>query len=705
MGDDYRQALRFCATAAEREHSYASASLSRVRTSLLNLRKRICTIETRSATYKATETIDAQQRLSEFAQSLDGMISGALESTSSSLTRKKAQLSKFTVTLFGNTKAGKSTIREAVMRGNGETIGKGAQRTTRNIRRYDWNHLQIVDTPGIGAYAGEEDREYAMSVIGESDVLLFLVTDSFQETSIQALKELRDRNKPVIFVLNVHYDLERPVQLKKFLESPERWLGEQAIKGHKDRIRKIADDKLGMRKVKIVPIHAQAAFFATRPEHVASADMLHVASGIDQLLQVLTDEVEQSGPIRRVQTILDDSIIELMDIESELLKQGKLLRESAFNLKDKFETLSVWLDGYIGNVNDRIEYQTKDRLSPLVKQISSFVDENIEKPDVSSRWQKRVEDVGLDRWMRDFSQQLHNEVLSHLEEFNRQVSVDLELSVTCEVGNIAQYDPWDVKRTLRWTSTGATTVSAIGGVAVIIGSANFWNPVGWIAGTAAIGTLALSWFFKDRETKLQTNKELAAKQLREEIEIMGRKVANEVKGWFYKNITDKLVRVVRHDTRQLYSGMFNLASELKTTASAIDSETAAINRRLLVRTGEFAGESVAENSISNIARNPGVRTKFTWSDEETSAAFCREVSKALNEAIDGIEFATLQEMIASALTPGSVSPEMVDCKQNNVFVRLPEREMGRAIGKRGHNVALANRLLNVRIHCKAEETT
>ncbi|MCY4304131.1 MAG: 50S ribosome-binding GTPase [Aestuariivita sp.] len=703
MGDNYRQALKFCATTAEQEHSYASASLNRVRTSLLNLRKRMRTIEAGSATYKATETIDAGLRLSELAQGLDDMISGALESTSNSLTRKKARLSKFTVTLFGKTMAGKSTIREAIMRGNGETIGKGGQRTTRDIREYDWNYLQIFDTPGISAYKGEEDRECAMSVIGESDVLLFLVSSNgFQDSEFQVMRELLDKNKPMIFVLNVKYDLEKSVQLKRFLKSPERFLDEQAVKGHKDRIRKLASDKLRMRKVAIVPIHAQAAFLATRPEHVASANMLHAASGIDHLLRVLTEEVKQSGPIRRVQTILDDSVIQLMNLESELLKQGKLLRESACNLKDKFETLDVWLDDYIGNVNNRIEYQTKDILSPLARQISSFVDENIEKPDVSSRWRKRVEDVGLDRWVRDFSQQLHNEVMSHLEEFNRKVSVDLELGVALDVGNIAQYDSWDVKRTLRWTSTGATTV---GGVAMIIGSANFWNPVGWIAGTVALGTFALSWLFKDRETKLLRHKELAARQLRREIHIMERKVANEVKGWFYYNITARLVRVVRHDTRQLYSGMFNIARELKTTASAIDSETTAINRRLLVRTGEFAGESVAENNISNVARDPGVRTKFTWSDRETSAAFCREVSKALNEDIDGIEHATFREMIASALTPGLVSPEMIDCKQNNVFAHLPEREMARAIGKCGHNVALANRLLNIRIHCKAEETT
>ena len=70
--------------------------------------------------------------------------------------------------------AGKSTIREAITRGNGSTIGKGAPRTTRCIREYEWNHLRIIDTPGIGAYKGEADSALARSVIDESDVLVFL---------------------------------------------------------------------------------------------------------------------------------------------------------------------------------------------------------------------------------------------------------------------------------------------------------------------------------------------------------------------------------------------------------------------------------------------------------------------------------------------------------------------------------------------------
>ena len=703
--DDYMQALKLCTTTAAEEHCHAYATLGRARSLLLDLRNQMHAIEAGSARRHGRATAEAHARLAELAQRLDAKTSDALEATSSALARKKERLSKFTVTLFGRTMAGKSTIREAITRGNGETIGKGAQRTTRDIREYDWNYLRIVDTPGIGAYEGEADRAHASSVIDESDVILFLVSsDGVQESSFRAMRELRDQNKPVIFVLNVRLDLTRRVFLQRFLRSPEFVLGEKAIEGHVARIRGLAADRLGMHQVDIVPIHAQAAFLATRPEHAASADVLHAASGIDRLLQVLTFDVKRRGPVRRVQTILDGTAVQMMDLEVLLREEAKLLDRRARYLKDKFAELDTWLDGYIGGVNDRIEHRASDLLRPLRDSVSSFVDENIERRDVGSRWKKRVEDVGVDSWMSNIQQQLVDDVRARLEEFNREVAVDSELGDAFTAGSPAQYDPWNVKRTLRWTSAAAAALVGVAAIAGWIGSTNFWNPVGWIAGAVSIVALGLSWLFDDREKKLQHQKASAASQLRKQIDVMERRVANKVKEWFYKNITNELVRGIRYETRQLYSGMFGLARTLRASADSCGDELTALNRRLLVKCGAFVGEILADEKIVAIARDPGLCTKFTWNDGETDVAFCREVGKALNESIDGIAPAPRREMIASALTPASVSPEMVHLDHDRASVRLPKREMGRAIGKRGHNVALASRLLRVRIRVVAEET-
>ena len=59
----------------------------------------------------------------------------------------RENLSKFSVTLFGRTMAGKSTLMEILTEGDGSSIGKGSQRTTRDVRKYTWNGLEITDVP------------------------------------------------------------------------------------------------------------------------------------------------------------------------------------------------------------------------------------------------------------------------------------------------------------------------------------------------------------------------------------------------------------------------------------------------------------------------------------------------------------------------------------------------------------------------------
>ncbi len=730
MEAGYREALELCAMTAAEEYPHAHGSLARTQAALRGCRQNI-----QKEVDAIAESPEAHAYLSELAKRLDNTQREVLDTALDALERKKAQLSRFTVTLFGRTMAGKSTIREAITRGDGGTIGKGAQRTTRDVRRYVWNHLRIVDTPGIGAYEGQ-DSELALSMTDESDVLLFLLSsDSIQESTFQGMRKLRDQNKPVIFVLNVMCDLTRPVFMRRFLRSPESFLGKSAIKGHEARIRKLAEDKLGMRQVKIVPIHAQAAFLATRPEHSARADALRRVSRIDQFLQALTFEVKQRGPVRRVQTILDGTVVKLMDVEEFMRENAKLLDRSAKYRKEKFAELDTRLDVYIGGMGKRIETQAANLLRPLRYSVASFVEENIERQDVNVLWKRRVEDEGIDRQIGRFQERILDEVREILQGFNQEMAFEMELGHYFTIRGPDTVDPWDVKRTLRWISTAGSATAGVAAVMpLIIGAAaaNFWNPVGWISLAVALGTWALSWLFEDREKELQRERASAAKYLRKQIDEMQRDIESRVKKWFYDNFTRKLVHDFRRETRQGYTAMFSFARTLRMVADSCSGELELLNRRLLLRCGAFVGKPLADDKIiAAVARDPGLCTKVTiqplrqvvpraghgwggglrsgtklmWklfhgilrNDRKAEGTFCQEVGRALGERIHGVALASRREMIASALTPARVSPAMVRLNDKRATVGLPKSEVGRAIGKNGNNVRLASQLVGVRI--------
>jgi hypothetical protein len=641
---------------------------------------------------------EARNRLNQLSERLAHAASESLDAAEQSLVRKRKRLRKFTVTLFGRTLAGKSTIREAITGGDGSTIGRGAQRTTKDIREYEWNHLRIVDTPGIGAYQGEEDRRLALSVIDESDLILFLVSsDGIQEESFRGMQALRSLNKPMVFVLNVKCDLTKPVLLKRFLRDPSVVLGEAQVRGHWARIGRLAGDHLGMPRIQMVVIHAQAAFLARQPEHRRYAAQLHEASRIKDLLRLLEEDVNQQGPVRRLQTILDGTINVLADVQEMLREQAKVIRAEAIYLKRKYAELDAWLDAYTRGVNERIEGEVSVFVKPLKDSVSRFVDENIERRDVAERWKHKVELLRVDDWIYGIEEDIHNEVNARLKEFGREIQVERELSSTLQVQGPETYDPWDVRRTLRWTSAGSAALAGVAAVAACVGGANFWNPLGWALGAVSLGALALSWFFRGRESKVQQQKAKAAAHLRGQVDEMAQRIAANLKKWFNSDITSILVRRIRKETKSIYNGMFDLARALDDASRDCGKTIETLNRRLLRRAGEFSGSTISPRSIGKVARDSGLRAKFIWTDGAERRGFCVLVSRALDEWVDGIVSGPMDVMIASALAPAKVVAEDVHIADGVAIVEVPSDEAGKAIGKQGGNVLLASRLLEMGI--------
>jgi gas vesicle protein len=343
------------------------------------------------------------------------------------------------------------------------------------------------------------------------------------------------------------------------------------------------------------------------------------------------------------------------------------------------------------------------RLRTLRDSVSSFVDENIERKDVDACWKRKVELVGIDEEMSNFRQQLSDEIQGRLEEFKREMAFETELIEASGVDGPGQYDPWDIKRTLQWTSAGSGLIASVAGVASLIGGPNFWNPVGWIAGVLAVVAILSSWLFPEREEKLQRQRANAAKQLRDQIEAMEQQIATQTGLWFDEHITNGIVRIIRHETRQLYEGMFDLAKALRESARMVENELEDLNRRLLVKCGSLIGaQNIGQEAIGAVARDPGVRTKFVWAKSEASPSFCQDVGKALGEGLDGVQPASPEEMIAAALAPARILPEMVHIDGDRADVHTPHPEVERARGTRGHNVALASRLTGFRIQIVPE---
>ncbi len=162
--NNYLASLNTCKRIAKEEHKTVQGHFEQCDNIIDELSKKLQgVIEHGSQTLSEDKLVE--DGLTNMLQDLERDYGKLLSKRNANLAKQKRSLDCFNVMLFGRTMAGKSTIREAITRGDGQTIGKGAQRTTRDVKEYEWNNLRIIDTPGFGAYNGQEDTQIAHEIL------------------------------------------------------------------------------------------------------------------------------------------------------------------------------------------------------------------------------------------------------------------------------------------------------------------------------------------------------------------------------------------------------------------------------------------------------------------------------------------------------------------------------------------------------------
>jgi small GTP-binding protein len=344
-----------------------------------------------------------------------------------------------TVTLFGRTKAGKSTIREALTNGDGETIGKGAQRTTRDIREYYWNNLRIIDTPGISAYEGEEDVRIAESIIDETDLILFLVTnDSIQETEFEKLVQLKSQNKPIIILLNVKVDIDDEIYRGIFLNEYREIVSLSGQEGHVERIKEYSKKYLGSSNLEIIPIHALSAFKSAKVEDKDLSRELYNASNINKVKFMLRELIVNQGKQKRVLSFRDDYIYYLKSLVNIYWSSYKEIKPRIRYVNRKHEEIKKWFVDFKYKGFDTIDGEVSQIFTQLASEVDSFVDNYVR----SYKIQEKINDIYID---------LFEEARRHLNEFARQIIFEASnLNFNNDMGDIGDLNKGIMGRVARW---------------------------------------------------------------------------------------------------------------------------------------------------------------------------------------------------------------------------------------------------------------
>ncbi|MCC9063571.1 GTPase [Flavobacterium piscisymbiosum] len=457
--------------------------------------------------------------VSELQRTIKETFTNHLQENIQVLNKKKRSVDYFTISFLGRTKAGKSTLHSIITKDGDDTIGVGKVRTTRYNRVYNWENLRIVDTPGIGAPGGMSDVEIAESIVDESDLICYLVTnDAIQETEFQFLSEIKKKNKPVVILLNVKENLEIESRKNLFLKNPTRWRerrDNKSIQGHIERINDYMIKYYNSNHYRVIPVMLLASKLSEIETDDSIKKILYDGSNVEEFLISLKTTVFENGHLRKSQNIIDGTNFKLNSFHEDINNQYLGLSEIISRLKKEKKSFRDFLkknkDVYKQNLKGKVE----THISKIKKFARDFAINNYELSEtkLTKLWEKELLSRGykqqLEKMISEDFDIIQTEIQSRLNEFLESFQLyfnNLNL-------NIKKDSTFNTRSFLK---IGGGLIGVVG--AIFLSVATLSNPIGW---TLAIGGILVglsNYLFKSKANKIKDAQEKIEKSLMKGIE-------------------------------------------------------------------------------------------------------------------------------------------------------------------------------------------
>ncbi len=680
---DLTKALSECYEAAKSGYELASDEKS----ALDNiLRSAEDTIRETAIEYKASpceviglgETLEGQ--LSDIQQSVDNLRLSFTED----LEALKGDLEKFSVTLFGRTMAGKSTLMEVLTEGDGSAIGMGAQRTTRDIRRYEWNGLAVTDVPGIGAFEGEEDTRLAFDAAKTADLIVFLLTDDApQAVEADCFRQVKDLGKPVIIIMNVKVSVDSGKSMKLIERDMNRAFDDERIEEIRRQFCKFAEPfGQDWTNVPFVATHLKAAYEAVRcdksddAEVRENADFWRRISRIDDLKSLICEEVQVRGKYIRVKTFADIIANPMIEALSELDLQSRINESQGKIVSDKKRALEKRKDVFVKDGKKRIESFMMRLKSELRSDIAVFAEDHYNDKLADIAWGEIIEKKNIEGRCKELLDDMESEVDGIIEETIREMESELKyVSVDAVERTFLTPALIDAKRIVGWTSlllggggTVAAAILTLSGVELAAG------PVGWVAaGIGLAGGIGLL-FLESRGDKLAKARAKLEKELTESVNATCDSIWTQLEKNLNRLIKGKIDLVLGELTK-IENVIGSLAATQNGLADSLREELRSLNMTFTSKIASAVfGDEQADTYISNIdtaARIPGVCILLSEKAENaTPEDFRKNLSDLIAEDVAIVTTTEDRSRYVSDILGGIVAQEDIECDNESGTVLI-----------------------------------
>lgn len=609
MASNIAEALRQCNSYAEKGYELAKNSYEEIHQALLKEEQKV---------------LEANRRQNQMTRIANSSVLQRQKNNFEEFKRMDLELKKdldllhrnqkeFSIVVFGRTMAGKSTLMEILTHGNGASIGKGAQRTTRDVRDYHWQGMKITDVPGIAAFNGREDERLAMEAAKKADLILFLITDDGpQKNEAEKLAELRKLGKSVLGIVNVKSPLSMERKTLELRKLQKKLTDTARLDDICNQFKAYSNNfNQDWQEMPFIYTHLRAAFLG-QSSQLNDAELYNM-SKFPQVEKYIIDKVCKDGCFLRIKTFIDNVAVPMQQRMELLLEHSSVNVREAQIYRRKWKNLLKWRDDFI----DRIEKRRDNFMQQLEQKISDeiydFAEDNYDNEYAGEVWNKRVESMHLETLCRNFLQELSNECERKRRELTDELRTEIKFSsFGADASNIKMEEITDTQ-----------TFARLGGIGLGL----------LIGGPIGIAVGVLSFLFGDSKAeKIRKQKRELREQIEEAMKSALEKIDTYITGEINNNIIKKGIDGLGHMLNNMDNMLFNLASEEQQSANDLNSKLGNLNATLLFEATNYLQKNI-DFSLYDIARIPG-QIYCAFGTNSISPKTCQEISALLDEQLN-----------------------------------------------------------------------
>lgn len=472
------QALSECASATEEGRNTADKYLFQTRAALQKAKD---SIEKATKSRGLARYADQDASLIKQLQNQVEEANEQLDKIEDIVDRKSNDPSHYNITLFGRTGAGKSTLMEILTNGEGKTIGKGAQRTTVDVRTYEWKGMKITDVPGIAAFNGEEDAETAHKAAKEADLIIFLITDDApQQAEAEHLARLRMTGRPIIGVCNVKSSLRRKAEQRLFVRDSHKTFDHQRLDEIGRQFEEISAQYNPGQELPFIYTHLLARFTANRTQDQELAEQLKEESRFWEVEDAIAEKIAEKGAYLRTRSYTDLATEAALEAYELMLQHAFLMKQVHKQVGARVKELEEWRDAFRRRTEAKLQELISRTTGRLRRRITPFAETNWkDEKNFTQLWNAEIQAVGIEEQLRDTLKEVHTEMSTHLREIEAALNVELNLLSRLNTTFFgSDTGSSNHRRWIRWTST------AIGAVSAVVGTALMFIPGAQLLGAA-----------------------------------------------------------------------------------------------------------------------------------------------------------------------------------------------------------------------------